>query len=292
VPASEIDEAVEISRNGIVITCFGDVLRVPGTRASLLNVRSEGADVRVVYGVGDAIEMARKEMNKEFVFFAIGFETTAPSTAVEVAKSPPKNISFLVSHRLIPPAMRLLVEMKELELNGFIAPGHVSTIIGAKPYDVFPRLYKMPTVIAGFEPLDVLFALYMILKQLQRRTPQLENEYVRAVRPNGNTKAQNLMKTIFKVSDGDWRGLGTIPSSALNLQEKYEDYDAHLKYDLGVKGSIDIQPGCLCHLVIVGKIKPTECPLFTKTCSPQKPTGPCMVSSEGTCRIWAESINR
>ena len=125
--------------------------------------------------------------------------------------------------------------MKELELNGFIAPGHVSTIIGAKPYDVFPRLYKMPTVIAGFEPIDVLFALYMILKQLQRRKPQLENEYVRAVSWNGNTKAQNLMKKIFKVSDGDWRGLGTIPSTALNLKEKHEDYDAHLKYDLGVK---------------------------------------------------------
>jgi hydrogenase expression/formation protein HypD len=188
--------------------------------------------------------------------------------------------------------MRLLVEMKELELNGFIAPGHVSTIIGAKSYDVFPRLHNIPTVIAGFEPLDILFALYMILKQLQKRKPQLENEYVRAVSSKGNTKAQNLMKTIFKVSDGDWRGLGTIPSSALGLQEKYEDLDAHLKYDLGVKGSVDIQPGCLCHLVIVGKIKPTECPLFTKTCSPQNPTGPCMVSSEGTCRIWAEATNR
>ena len=292
VPASEIDEAVEISRNGIVLACFGDVLRVPGTKVSLLNAKSEGADVRVVYGVGDAMEMARKEPNKKFVFFAIGFETTAPSTAVEVTKPPPKNTSFLVSHRVIPPAMRLLVEMKELELNGFIAPGHVSTIIGAKSYDVFPRLYNMPTVIAGFEPLDVLFALYMILKQLQKRKPKLENEYVRAVSLKGNTKAQNLMNKIFRVSDGDWRGLGTITSSALSLQEKYEEYDAHLKYNLGVKGSVDIQPGCLCHLVIVGKIKPTECPLFTKMCSPQNPTGPCMVSSEGTCLIWAEATIR
>ncbi|MDH5770680.1 MAG: hydrogenase formation protein HypD, partial [Candidatus Bathyarchaeota archaeon] len=273
----------------IGITCFGDVLRVPGSKRSLLDLKAEGADVRVVYGVGDAVKMAERELDKEFVFFAIGFETTAPSTAVEVVKKPPKNFSFLVSHRLIPPAMKLLVEMKDLNLNGFIAPGHVSTIIGLKPYEIFPNHYHMPTVIAGFEPLDVLFGVYMILKQLNEGKPRLENGYVRAVRPEGNVKAQELIREVFEVTDGNWRGLGTIPSSTFKLHGKYENYDARLRYGVKVGDSVDIQPGCKCHLVIIGKIKPTECPLFMKACTPQKPVGPCMVSMEGTCQIWAKA---
>ncbi len=289
VPASEIDEAVQLALKGMVVTCFGDVLRVPGSKMSLLDAKAAGADVRVVYGVGDAVEMAEKEPNKEFVFFAIGFETTAPSTAVEVVKQPPENFSFLVSHRVIPPAMKLLVEMRELSLNGFIAPGHVSTIIGIKPYEIFPRLYRMPTVVAGFEPLDVLFGVYMILKQLSENKPRLENEYVRAVRSEGNVKALELMREVFKVVDGNWRGLGTIPSSTFKLREEYETFDARLRFDVRVEDGLDIQPGCKCHLVIIGKIKPTECPLFTKECTPQRPVGPCMVSKEGTCRIWVKA---
>jgi len=289
VPASEIDEAVQLALRGTVVTCFGDVLRVPGSKMSLLDAKAAGADVRVVYGVGDAVEMAEKEPNKEFVFFAIGFETTAPSTAIEVIKKPPENFSFLVSHRLIPPAMKLLVKMKELSLNGFIAPGHVSTIIGVKPYEIFPRLYSMPTVVAGFEPLDVLFGVYMILKQLSENKPRLENEYVRAVRPEGNVKALELMREVFEVVDGNWRGLGIIPSSTFKLSRKYENFDAHLKYGVKVEDGVDIQPGCKCHLVIIGKIKPAECPLFMKACTPQRPVGPCMVSNEGTCRIWVKA---
>jgi hydrogenase expression/formation protein HypD len=287
VPASEIDEAVQLALKGIVVTCFGDVLRVPGSRMSLLDAKAEGADVRVVYGVSDAVTMAEKESDKEFVFFAVGFETTAPSTAVETLNKPSENISFLVSHRLIPPAMKLLVEMKDLSLNGFIAPGHVSTIIGLKPYRIFPESYGMPTVAAGFEPLDVLFAVYMILKQLDEGRPSLENEYVRAVRWEGNVKAQESMKKVFEVTDGKWRGLGTIPSSKLKLKNEYAAHDAHLKHGVRVEHGVDLQPGCRCHLVIIGKIKPTECPLFMKACTPQKPVGACMVSSEGTCRIWA-----
>jgi hydrogenase expression/formation protein HypD len=287
VPASEIDEAVQLALKGVVVTCFGDVLRVPGSRMSLLDAKAEGADVRVVYGVGDAVTMAKKESDKEFVFFAVGFETTAPSTAVETFNKPSENLSFLVSHRLIPPAMKLLVEMEDLSLNGFIAPGHVSTIIGLKPYEIFPESYGMPTVAAGFEPLDVLFGVYMILKQLDEGKPRLENEYVRAVRWEGNVKAQESMKKVFEVTDDKWRGLGTIPSSKLKLQNEYAEYDAHLKYGVRVEHGADLQPGCRCHLVIIGKIKPTECPLFMKACTPQKPVGACMVSSEGTCRIWA-----
>ncbi|MDI6846716.1 MAG: hydrogenase formation protein HypD [Candidatus Bathyarchaeia archaeon] len=289
VPASEIDEAIQLASKGMVITCFGDVLRVPGSKMSLLDAKAEGADVRVIYGVSDAVKMAEKEPNKEFVFFAIGFETTAPSTAVEVIKQPPENLSFLVSHRLIPPAMKLLVDMTDLSLNGFIAPGHVSTIIGVKPYEIFPKRYHMPTVVAGFEPLDVLFGVYMILKQLSEGKPCLENEYMRAVRWEGNVKAQELMRKVFEVVNGNWRGLGTIPSSTFKLRRKYENHDAHLKYGVKVEDGVDIQPGCKCHLVIIGKIKPTECPLFMKTCTPQKPVGACMVSIEGTCRIWAKA---
>jgi hydrogenase expression/formation protein HypD len=288
VPASEIDEAIKLALEGMIVTCFGDVLRVPGSKMSLLDAKAEGADVRVVYGVGDAVEIAEKENDKEFVFFAIGFETTAPSTAVEIIKEPPENFSFLVSHRLIPPAMKLLVGMKELSLSGFVAPGHVSTIIGIKPYEIFPELYGMPTVVAGFEPLDILFGVYMILKQLSEGKPRLENEYVRAVRSEGNVKAQELMREVFKVVDGNWRGLGVIPSSTFKLREEYRNFDARLRYGVKVEDGVDIQPGCKCHLVIIGKIKPTECPLFMKACAPQRPVGPCMVSSEGTCQIWAK----
>jgi len=290
VPASEIDEAVQLALKGIVVGCFGDVLRVPGSKMSLLDAKAEGADVRVVYSVDDVVKMAEKEPSKHFAFLAIGFETTAPSTSVEVLKQPSKNLSFLVSHRVIPPAMKLLVKMEDLNLNGFIAPGHVSTIIGLKPYEIFPKRYHMPTVVAGFEPLDVLFGVHMILKQLSEGKPQLENEYLRAVRWEGNVKAQRLMEEVFEVVDGNWRGLGTIPSSTFKLREEYQAYNARLKYGVKVEHGVDIQPGCRCHLVIIGKIKPTECPLFMRTCTPQKPVGACMVSIEGTCRIWAKTI--
>ena len=289
VPASEIDETVQLALKGVAITCFGDVLRVPGSKMSPLDAKAEGADVRVVYSVADAVKMAEKEPEKDFAFFAVGFETTAPSTAVEIINKPPENLSFLVSHRVIPPAMKLLVEMKDLSLNGFIAPGHVSTIIGLKPYELFPKHYKMPVVVAGFEPIDVLFGVYMILKQLSENKPQLENEYVRAVHWEGNTRAQEIMQKVFGTVDGNWRGLGTIPFSKLELNEDFTSYDAHLKHDVKVEKGVDIQKGCRCHLIVIGKIRPTECPLFMKACTPHKPVGACMVSTEGTCRIWAKT---
>jgi hydrogenase expression/formation protein HypD len=292
VPASEIDEAVQLTLKDVVLACFGDVLRVPGSKMSLLDAKAAGADVRIVYSVSDAVRMAEKERDKEFAFFAVGFETTAPSTATEILAKPPKNLSFLVSHRVIPPAMKVLVEMKDLSLNGFIGPGHVSTIIGLKPYEIFPNRYCMPVVVAGFEPLDVMFGVYLILKQLRDGEPRLENEYVRAVRWEGNVKAQEVMQKVFEVEDGNWRGIGPIDSSKFVLREEYVDYDAHLKYGLKVEHGVDSQPGCRCHLIIVGKIKPVDCPLFMKACTPQKPVGACMVGTEGTCRIWAKTINR
>ncbi|MEM2419535.1 MAG: hydrogenase formation protein HypD [Candidatus Bathyarchaeia archaeon] len=288
-PASEVDEAVALALKGVAVTCFGDVLRVPGSEKSLLDVKAEGADVRVVYSAMDAVRMAEKEQNKEFAFFAIGFETTAPSTALEVLRKPPENLSFLVSHRLIPPAMELLLGVGDLHIDGFIAPGHVSTIIGLKAYEVFPKAYHMPTVVAGFEPLDVLFAIYMILKQVKEGTARLENEYVRAVSWEGNTKAQEIMYKAFDIVDSQWRGLGKLPSSAFKLKEEFTVYDAREKFGVRITKGRDLPPGCQCHLVMIGKIKPTECPLFMKACTPQKPVGACMVSIEGTCRIWAKS---
>jgi hydrogenase expression/formation protein HypD len=290
VPAAEIDEAVQLAKKGIAVTCFGDVLRVPGSESSLLEAKAVGADVRVVYAVSDAVKMAKQEPNKEFVFHAVGFETTAPITAVEALGDLPKNFSFLVSHRLIPPAMELLLGVGDLEISGFIAPGHVSAIIGLKPYELFTRVYRMPTVVAGFEPVDVMMGIYMILKQVSENTARLENEYSRIVKPEGNVKAQELMKQAFTVTGGNWRGIGRLPDSALQLRPKLAQFDAREKFNVHIKEGKDILLGCECHLVVIGKIKPDECPMFLKGCTPAKPIGACMVSSEGTCRVWAKNV--
>jgi hydrogenase expression/formation protein HypD len=289
IPAAEIDEAVQVAQKGVVVTCFGDVLRVPGSTMSLLDAKAQGADVRIVYSVSDAVSMAEKEPNKEFTFFAVGFETTAPSTAVEALKRLPVNFSFLVSHRLIPPAMELLLGVGDLQIDGFIAPGHVSAIIGLKPYELFPKVYRMPTVVAGFEPIDVLMAIYMALKQYKENTARLENEYTRVVKPEGNPKAIEMMEKAFTVTAGNWRGIGRLPNSALTLRPELTAYDAHAKFNVKVEQGRDILLGCECHLVIIGKIKPNQCPMFMKACTPEKPIGACMVSSEGTCRVWANT---
>jgi hydrogenase expression/formation protein HypD len=289
VPAAEIDESIHLARKGLTITCFGDLLRVPGSEGSLMDAKADGADVRVVYSMSDAVRMAKSEPTKEFVFFAVGFETTAPSTAVEALKGPPENFSFLVSHRLIPPAMELLLGLGDLNIEGFIAPGHVSVIIGLKPYELFPRAYRMPTVVAGFEPLDVLIAVYLLLKQVKKHEARLENEYMRIVKPEGNPKALALMDKAFDVTAGNWRGIGRLPDSSLLLRSNLRRLDAREKFGVRINEGKDILLGCECHLVIVGKIKPDKCPMFMKACTPQNPYGACMVSSEGTCRVWAKS---
>jgi hydrogenase expression/formation protein HypD len=289
VPAAEIDEAVQLAQQGKVITCFGDVLRVPGSQMSLLEAKAQGSDVRIVYAVTDAIEMARREPDKEFVFSAVGFETTAPATAVEALGGLPHNLSFLVSHRLIPPAMELLLGVEGLEIGGFIAPGHVSAIIGLAPYERFPKDYGMPTVVAGFEPLDVLMSIYMITKQHVQGEAKLENEYPRVVKPEGNPKALALMERAFKVTAGNWRGIGRLENSAYQLREFLQEFDAREKFDIHIEQGKDNQAGCQCHRVIIGKIQPDQCPLFLKSCTPANPVGACMVSSEGTCRVWAKN---
>lgn len=286
-PAKVIDEAVWLAMNGVTLVTFGDIYRVRGSEYSLADAKAMGADVRIVYSVSDAVEIAKREKDKKFVFFAIGFETTAPTNAFEILEGPPKNMSFLIAHRLIPPAMELLLSIEDIRIDGFICPGHVATIIGARPFRIFAEKYRMPTVISGFEPTDFLISILMLLQQLREGVTKLENEYVRSVKEEGNVKAQKLIKEVFEVTDGDWRGIGRIPLSAYQLKDEFSIYDARKRYEIKVGHSRDILPGCSCHLVIVGKIYPTECPLFMKTCRPEHPMGPCMVSREGTCQIWA-----
>jgi len=288
VPSAEIDEAIHLALDGVTVVTFGDMIRVPGSELSLSDAKALGGDVRVVYSVSDAIKMALAEPKREFVFFAIGFETTAPSTAIEAVRRKAENLSFLVAHRLIPPAMELLLGIGDLHIDGFIAPGHVSSIIGAKAYRLFPEAYHMPTVVAGFEPLDVLFAILMIIKQLREGEAKLENEYKRSVSWEGNIKAQKLLERVFDKVNGYWRGLGRLPESAFTLKDEFKELDARSRYGVKPRKSRDLAPGCSCHLVMIGKIAPSECPLFMKACTPQKPVGPCMVSSEGTCSIWAK----
>jgi hydrogenase expression/formation protein HypD len=199
----------------------------------------------------------------------------------------PENLSFLVSHRLIPPAIDYLAKMEDLNIDGVIAPGHVSTIIGMRPYERFPEEYGMPTVIAGFEPLDVLMGVYMLLRQIESGSPRLENEYSRVVTYGGNVKAQAAINEAFDTVDGAWRGLGEIPSSALRLKDEFSGMDARKRFEIDVGPGRDVYPGCSCPQVIIGKITPDECPLFMRACTPEKPKGACMVSTEGTCRIWA-----
>lgn len=288
VPAKEIDEAVWLAQKGVVITTFGDMLRVTGSKLSLSDVKASGGDIRVVYSVTEAVDMAMKEPHRDFVFFAIGFETTAPTNAIEILNEPPKNLSFLMAHRLIPPAMELLLGLGDLHIDGFICPGHVATITGAKAFRIFPEAYNMPTVIAGFEPIDVLLSILMLLKQLKAGAARLENEYPRVVTYEGNVKAQRFIEQVFDVVDGDWRGLGCIPKSAYKLKSKFSEYDARVKYPIKIGPVRELVPGCSCHLVVIGKINPPECPMFLKECRPEHPIGACMVSYEGICSIWAK----
>lgn len=288
VPAEEIDEAVWLAQHGVAVATFGDMLRVQGSKLSLSDIRAAGGDVRVVYSVTEALKMARKEATKDFVFFAIGFETTAPTNAIEILNGPPKNFSFLVAHRLIPPAMELLLGIGDLHIDGFICPGHVATITGAKAFRIFPEAYNMPTIIAGFEPIDVLLGLLMLLTQLKEGAARLENEYARSVTYEGNVKAQGFVDKVFDVVNGNWRGIGGIPKSAYKLKGAFSEYDARLKYEIKTGPARELTPGCSCHLVVIGKINPPECPMFLKACRPEHPLGACMVSYEGTCNIWAK----
>ncbi len=282
---AEIDEAIELAKCGYLITTFGDMFRVSGTGTSLAGARTDGADVRIVYSVADAVKTARRNPGREVVHAAVGFETTAPTTAAEVLRGPPENFSLLVCHRLIPPAMEFLLASGEVALDGFICPGHVSTIIGSKPYEPLSERYGVPQVIAGFEPIDVLLGIWMLLKQLREGRREVEIGYTRSVRPEGNVVAQEKMAQVFKIVDKKWRGFPTVPKSALELRQEFEGHDVREKFDFQAKGIEDFAKGCRCGEVLRGLIHPSECPLFNKACTPEHPVGPCAVTTEGACNI-------
>ena len=285
--AKEIEEAVLLARTGAVVATFGDMFKVPGERLSLGDVKAEGFDVRIVYSITDCVAIAEKT-NKDVVFFSIGFETTTPATASVVANNPPANFSILSAHRLIPPAMEALINMGEMEIDGFINPGHVSTIIGEKAYEFISKRYKVPQVIAGFEPLDVLIGVYMLAMQIINGDAKVENEYKRAVRPEGNAKAKRILSEVFEPFDCSWRGFPVIAGSGLKLRSEFEMYDARKRYEdeLSVVDTDYKEPeGCRCGEILRGLVYPDECPLFGKVCTPRHPVGPCMVSKDGCCNI-------
>jgi len=286
-PAADIDKAIELGkRKDTIITTFGDMIRVPATNISLAELKAKGADVRIVYGPNDAVKIARENPNKEVIFFAIGFETTAPLIGYEIKSGPPSNFSVICAHKLIPAALELLMSQSQLRIDGFISPGHVSTIIGLKPYEIYSQGYKIPNVIAGFEPNDVLLTILMLLKQIRDKKFDTLNEYSRVVKPEGNKIAQEIIKAVFETVSSPWRGIGRILDGGLVIKEEFAKFDADKKFDIKIEKSQDIPPDCSCHLIMVGKLYPYECKLFREKCNPINPIGPCMVSQEGTCNIF------
>lgn len=285
--ASEIDLAIKLAHmKNTMVTTFGDMFKTPGTEKSLADAKADGADIRVVYGVDEATEIAKRTPGKKVIHFSIGFETTAPSTAVEILENQDlENFSIICSHRLIPPTMEGLLQSGECDIDGFLCPGHVSTIIGSNPYKTIAKKFNRPCVVAGFEPNDVLLAVYMILGQLRRKEAKVENEYKRSVRPEGNLVALKKMWEVFEPCDRGWRGLGVIPNSGLKLRKKFEKFDAEKKFNIKIKNSIDIRPGCKCGEIMKGLAKPSDCPYFKKACTPDHPLGPCSVSIEGRCNV-------
>ena len=277
-PQAEIDAAVALAEQGKIVCTYGDLLRVPGTKSSLYD--SVG-DIRIVQSIAQAVDIARQSPGKEVVFIAVGFETTAPTTAAVLLAGVPDNFSLIVSHRLVPPAMKWLMEQGEAKLSGFLLPGHVCTVAGVHEYEAFP----VPQVIAGFEPLEVMYGLYLLVKQIVEGRAVVENAYPSAVRPEGNPKARKMMAEAFDVCDIMWRGFPVIPGSGYRLKPQYEKHDALKKFGIELK-EVRTATGCLCNELLRGIKEPTDCKLFGKACTPLKPVGACMVSSEGACRIW------
>jgi hydrogenase expression/formation protein HypD len=294
-PIGRIDMAIELSKKENLILCtYGDVMRVPGSgRVSLQQAQAKGSDIRMVYSTMDALQIARENPDKEIVFFAIGFETTAPPTAVALQmaeKEDLSNFSVVCNHVLTPAALSAILAVAEqdggVDIDGFIGPSHVSTVIGTKPYQYFVDKYQKPIVVGGFEPLDVLQAILMLVKQRNENRFEVENQYTRVVTPEGNVKAQELLDEVFQLRDEfAWRGLGKAPQSAYEIRPKFEKFDAEKKYSL-VEQFVPEPKGCECAQILRGKMQPMDCKLFGKGCTPESPVGSCMVSSEGACAAY------
>ena len=285
----EIDAFIALSQiEGVIITTFGDLIRVPGTSSSLQAERAAGQDIRMVYSAMDALDVAAANPERQVVFLGVGFETTAPTIAgtLTMAKSMGlENFSVISAHKLAPPALNALMQIEGVELDGFIMPGHVSVIIGLKAYAGLFETYRIPCAVAGFEPTDILKAISMLVDQIENGAPAVENAYPRAVTYEGNTKAQKIMETVFNVEDANWRGLGVIPQSGLVFNEAFAEFDAMRRFQPEVPDSPEPK-GCGCGDILTGRKTPPECALYKKVCTPVNPIGPCMVSSEGTCAAY------
>jgi hydrogenase expression/formation protein HypD len=288
-PVELIDRAVAIAAQPDTILCsFGDMLRVPGSERSLFDAKAEGGDVRIVYSPMDAVKLARQNPHRQVVFFAVGFETTAPANAMSVwqaARAGLDNYSILVAHVLVPPAIAAILEAPAHRVQAFLAPGHVCTVMGYEEYEPLAQRYNVPIVVTGFEPVDLLEGIHMAALQLESGRAEVENQYSRAVERAGNRSAQKLIQEVFEVSDRAWRGIGTIAASGLRLKGPYAAFDAAERFRVSGTGGAE-SPECISGLVLQGLKKPYECPAFGTLCTPEKPLGAPMVSSEGACAAY------
>ena len=288
-PLETIDAAIEIAlQPETILVSYGDMLRVPGSRSDLFRAKAQGADVRVVYSPMEAVKIAKENRGRKVVFLAIGFETTAPAnamTAWQAKRQGVRNFSLLVSHVLVPPAIRGLLTSPLNRVQAFIAPGHVCTVMGCAEYETLVRDFSVPIVVGGFEPIDILQSILMLVKQLETGEARLENQYVRSVSFDGNREAQRIVAEVFEIADQKWRGIGTIPQSGLRLRNEFADFDARNAFDLTTI-SVEEAPECISAQVLQGLKKPTDCPAFGMRCTPENPLGAPMVSSEGACAAY------
>ena len=283
-----IDQAIAYARlDDVIITTYGDLIRVPGSTSSLDQEKAKGADVRIVYSILDALKIAKDNRDKKIVFLGIGFETTAPSSAAGIIKAQMEGIrNFYVfsSHKIMPPAMEALID-EGVKLDGYIAPGHVTTITGTGIYKNIPEKYGLGCVVSGFEPVDLLKAILMLVIQIENSDQKVENAYTRVVKPEGNIKAQQMLDEVFELRDDWWRGLGVLPKSGLKIREKYNDFDAETQIPVQVEPTRE-DKGCICGEILKGLKNPKDCRLFAKVCTPSNPVGACMVSHEGSCHAY------
>ncbi len=288
-PLNLIDKAVFLAEEKEVILCsFGDMLRVPGSKKSLLEAKANGADIRILYSPLEAVKLAKENPDREVVFFAVGFETTAPANALSVIHAHRlgvNNYSILASHVLVPPAIEAVMNDEESNIQGFLAAGHVCTIMGITEYYPLVDDYRIPVVVTGFEPVDLLQGILMTVRQLEKGEAKLENQYSRVVRPEGNPEAVKVIQQVFKVVDREWRGIGTIPLSGYGIRKEFEQYDANLKFDVNIE-EVEESKECIAGQILKGIKKPNECPQFGKKCKPETPLGAPMVSSEGACAAY------
>jgi hydrogenase expression/formation protein HypD len=288
-PVEIIDRAIAIaSRPGVVFCSFGDMLRVPGSETDLLAVKAAGGDVRAVYSPLDAVDVARRNPDRQVVFFAVGFETTAPANAMAIRladRDQLGNFSMLVSHVLVPPAMEALLDAPDHRVQGFLAAGHVCTVMGFTEYEPLARRYRVPIVVTGFEPLDIVEGVYLCVRQLESGRAEVENQYARSVRREGNVPAQALMREVFRVVPRTWRGMGEVPRSGLALSERYARYDAETRFGVATLTAQDAGD-CISGLILRGLKEPPQCPAFATRCTPEHPRGAPMVSAEGACAAY------